>query len=154
MFDIVVIGHGAAGLTAALSAAETGHAAQTARQALRIAVIEQAPQGAHGGNTRFTPCYMRMAAPDRVAADFVDEMMHVSDGRNDRAYFERLAGEAPATIAWLQGHGVAFHAPGYYLSAGPARIQPVGGGNSIVEALTQAATEAGVEFLYERTAKT
>lgn len=151
MFDIAVIGHGAAGLTAALAAAQAGKAAG---QALRVAVIEQAPQGAHGGNTRFTPCYMRMAAPDQVAADFVDEMMRVSDGRNDRGYYERLAEKAPGTIAWLQEHGVAFHAPGYYLSAGPARIQPVGGGSSIVDALTRAARDAGVAFLYERAAKT
>ncbi len=151
MYDIVVIGHGAAGLTAALAAAESG---QAAGHTLRIAVIEQAPQGAHGGNTRFTPCYMRMAAPDCVDAGFVDEMIRVSGGCNDRAYFERLANEAPATIAWLQEHGVRFHTPGYYLSTGPARIQPVGGGNSIVEALTQAATDAGVEFIYETTATT
>ena len=48
----------------------------------------------------------------------------------------------PPTVGWLQGHGVEFVTPVYYLSAGPARIQPVGGGSAIVEKLL-AAAQAG-----------
>ena len=51
------------------------------------------------------------------------------------SYFRTLAENATATIGWLQGHGVEFVTPVYYLSAGPARIQPVGGGGAIVEKL-------------------
>ena len=140
------MGHGAAGLCAALTAAE---AAQSAGSTLRICVVERAAAGAHGGNTRFTPCYMRLEAPDRLAPGFVDEMIAVSGGRNDRAYFERLAAEAPATMTWLQDHGIPFHKPVYYLSTGPARIQPVGGGETIVRELTKAAEAAGVTFIYD-----
>ncbi len=149
-FDIVVVGHGAAGLTAALAAAE---ASRSIGRRLSIAVIERAARGEHGGNTRFTPCYMRMETPDRLSPDFVSEMISVSDGRNDLAYFRRLASDAPATIGWLQFHGVEFHSPSYYLSAGPTRIQPIGGGESIVRELTRAAENAGVQFFYERKAK-
>mgnify|MGYP001815512501 CR=1 FL=1 len=53
-FDIVVVGHGAAGLTAALAAAE---ADQSLGRRLSMAIIERAPKGEHEGNTRFTPCY-------------------------------------------------------------------------------------------------
>ncbi len=144
-FDIVIVGHGAAGLTAALAAAEEARAAGIDA---RITVVERAGEGAHGGNTRFTPCYMRLEAPDRLSPDFVEDMLAVSGGRNDRAYFETLAAEAPATMGWLQRHGVAFHNPVYYLSVGPPRIQPVGGGETIVRELTRAAKAAGVRFRY------
>lgn len=145
--NIVVVGHGAAGLTAALAAAEEARALDVPVQ---ITVIERAAEGQHGGNTRFTPCYMRLEAPDRLSPGFVDDMMAVSGGRNDRAYFETLAAEAPATMLWMQQHGIAFHNPVYYLSVGPPRIQPIGGGETIVRELTRAAKAAGVEFLYER----
>ena len=148
--QIIVVGHGAAGLTAALSAVE---AARDRRIDARITVLERAPEGRHGGNTRFTPCYMRLEAPDRISPGFVDEMLAVSDGRNDRAYFETLAADAPATMGWLQHHGVTFHNPVYYLSVGPPRIQPVGGGEAIVSALTSAAKAAGIAFRYGCLAK-
>ena len=50
----------------------------------------------------------------------------------DAAYIRRLAEDAPATMAWLMGHGIAFDKPVYYLSAGPPRIQPVGGGAAVL----------------------
>ena len=46
---------------------------------------------------------------------------------------------------WLQGHGVEFITPVYYLSAGPARIQPVGGGGVIIAKLLEAAKTGGRE---------
>ena len=79
---------------------------------------------------------------------FVDEIVAQSGGRADRAYFERLAEEAPATVRWLQGKGVEFHSPPYYLSKGPARIQPLGGGTALFDALWRSAKAEGVEFLY------
>ena len=111
-------------------------------------LIDRARQGEHGGNTRFSPSYMRMAAPDRVAPGFEDDLAEVSGGRMDTAYIRRLAAEAPATIAWLMGHGIAFDQPVYYLSAGPPRIQPVGGGAAVLHELERAARDAGVVMRY------
>jgi tricarballylate dehydrogenase len=146
---IVVVGSGAAGLAAALAAAE---AARTKDVACQITLIEKAPPGAHGGNTRWSPSYMRMAAPDRVEASFAGDLDAVSGGRMDRAYVHRLAAEAPATIAWLAAHAIAFERPVYYLSAGPPRIQPVGGGATVLRELGRAAVSAGVDVRYECTA--
>ena len=142
VYDIAVVGHGAAGLCAALCAAQSA-------PGLRIAVIERSPQSSSGGGTRWSPSNMRMKSTSEVAPGFEADMMAASGGHGDRAYFARLATEAPATLAWMEGHGVQFHSPGYYLSAGPPRIQPVGGGAVIVEALAAAARAAGVEFHYE-----
>jgi len=68
-------------------------------------------------------------------------------------YFRRLAADAAPTIAWLQRLGIEFHRPVYYLSAGPARIQPVGGGAAIVRVLLEEARTAGVSFLYGHAAE-
>ncbi len=91
---------------------------------------------------------MRLKSTSEIVPGFVDDMMEASAGRGDAAYFRRLAEEAPAAAQWAEQHGVKFHSPGYYLSAGPPRIQPVGGGGAIVEALSRAAASAGVSFRY------
>jgi tricarballylate dehydrogenase len=91
-----------------------------------------------------------MLSPDAMEAGFVDAIVAQSSGRADRAYFERLAAEAPATARWLQAKGIEFHTPPYYLAKGPARIQPVGSIGVLFEALWHSARSAGVEFLYER----
>jgi tricarballylate dehydrogenase len=143
---LVVVGHGAAGLAAALSAAEQ---AQDGGVPIDITLLEKSREDEAGGNTRWSPSNMRLDAPDRLGSGFVEEMLEVSGGRADRCYFEALADNATATIGWLQGHGVEFITPLYYLSAGPARIQPLGGGGAIVEKLVVAAKRAGVKVLYE-----
>lgn len=143
---LVVVGHGAAGLAAALSASEQ---ARDRGVAVEIALLEKSRAEQAGGNTRWSPSYMRMDAPDRIAPGFAAEMLAASGGLADQTYFRTLADNAVQTIGWLQSHGVEFVTPIYYLSAGPARIQPVGGGSIIVEKLAAAAKKAGVRVLYE-----
>jgi tricarballylate dehydrogenase len=144
---IVVVGHGAAGLSAALSATEM---ARERRIDAHVTVLERAPEAMCGGNSRWSPSNIRMRAPDAMEPGFVDEIIDHSGGRADRTYFERLAADAPGTARWLQGLGVEFHSLPYYLSKGPARIQPIGGGTALFDALWRSAKAAGVEFLYGR----
>jgi tricarballylate dehydrogenase len=141
---LVVVGHGAAGLAAAVAAAES---AQARGLDVAITVLEKADVAEAGGNTLWSPSYMRLDAPDRVAPDFEAAMREATGGR-DAAYFHALARDAAATVGWLQGHGVAFSTPPYYLSAGPLRIQPVGGGRALVAALAAAASRLGVTIRY------
>ncbi len=70
-------------------------------------------------------------------------MLKASGEKGDVGYFRTLADNATATVGWLQRHGVEFITPLYYLSAGPARIQPVGGGSAIVAKLLAAAKRGG-----------
>ncbi len=142
---LIVVGHGAAGLAAALSAAEY---ARSRGLRIDVTLLEKSREDDAGGNTRWSPSYMRLAAPDRLAPGFEEDMQEASGGLADRDYFHTLASHAPATIGWLQTHGVEFTTPIYYLSAGPPRIQPVGGGSAIVEKLSNAARQAGVKFRY------
>src|SRR5260370_23616536 len=143
---LVVVGHGAAGLAAALSAAEQ---ADGSGLRIDITLLEKSREAEAGGNTRWSPSYMRLDAPDRLGRGFEDDMQQASRGLADRNYFRALAENAVPTIGWLQGHGVEFVIPFYYLSAGPARIQPVGGGGALVEKLLGAAKRAGVKVRYE-----
>ena len=142
---LVIVGHGAAGLAAALSAAEEARRRGTA---IDITILEKAREEEAGGNTRFSPSYMRMAAPDRVAPGFGEDMFGACGGQGDADYFRTLAERAASTMAWLQSHGVEFSIPPYYLSVGPPRIQPVGGGRAIIERLGQAAKTADVRIRY------
>jgi tricarballylate dehydrogenase len=147
-YDIVVVGHGAAGLAAALGAAEGAGSP-------RVLVVERAPQAARGGNTRWSPSYMRLEAPDRLAPRFEEDMLETSGGRSDPAYIRRLAADATPVLTWLQQHGVTFdRPPNYFLTAAAPRIQPVGAGAAIVEQLARAAGEAGVTFAYDTEALT
>ena len=50
-FDLVVVGHGIAGLSAAVSAVQQG---------AKVAVIERAPAEESGGCTRYTEAYLRL----------------------------------------------------------------------------------------------
>lgn len=147
---LVVVGHGAAGLAAALSAAEQ---ARSRGLGIDITLLEKSREADAGGNTKWSPSYMRLEAPNRIAFGFEEDMQEASGGLGDRCYFRTLADNAVQTIGWLQAHGVEFVTPVYYLSAGPARIQPVGGGSAIVEKLLAAAKGAGVRVLYEHEAK-
>lgn len=143
---LIVVGHGAAGLAAALAAAEQAHSRGLS---VDITVLEKSRQDEAGGNTRWSPSNMRLDAPDRIDPGFVDDMLRASGGRGDPGYFRALADNATATVGWLQGHGVEFITPMYYLSAGPARIRPVGGGGALVARLLDAAKRLGVKFVYD-----
>jgi tricarballylate dehydrogenase len=146
---LVVVGHGAAGLAAALAAAE---AARSHGLAIEITLLEKSREQEAGGNTSCSPSYRRLAATDRLAPGFEADMLEASGGLADRSYFRTLAEHAVATVGWLGTHGVEFDTPIYYLSAGPPRIQPVGGGRAIVDGLSSAAKAAGVKILYETAA--
>jgi tricarballylate dehydrogenase len=95
---------------------------------------------------------MRMDAVDRIAPGFTDDMLAATGGRGDRTYFHTLSTHAVEAVGWLQAQGVAFATPPYYLSTGPTRIQPVGGGGAIIEKLAQAAKRTGVGIRYETAA--
>jgi len=147
--NLIVVGHGAAGLSAALAAAETAHARGAP---VKITLIDKAAESEAGGNTRWSPSYMRMASPTHMEPTFVNDMKEATRGQCDEAYFTRLAAEAPATVKWIAQHNIEFIQPTYYLAKGPPRIQPSGGGPVLIKQLAHAARQAGVTFRYGCTA--
>jgi tricarballylate dehydrogenase len=144
--NLIIVGQGAAGLAAALAAAQAG------RGAVRVSLVDKAAEDEAGGNTRWSPSYMRMAAVDKVEPSFVHDMLAATKYQGDETYFATLAHHAPETCKWIAAQGVEFIQPTYYLAKGPPRIQPLGGGPAIVKQLTLAAQKAGVKFRYGCTA--
>ena len=62
-FDVVVIGFGIAGLSAAVTAHQNGS---------NVAMLERAPSSERGGNTRYTDSLWRMQSQGAVSDDFQD----------------------------------------------------------------------------------
>lgn len=170
-FDVVVIGCGVAGLSAAMSAQQCG---------ARVAILERAPQEERGGNTRYTTAAIRMSSEHEVSADFEEQFArnggyHLDpalvaeaavDYENWPAIVKTLsfadpeviatfAGSAPATIAWLREQGVRFGPIGYYglTPRSSPRISISGGGLALIEAMAPRAEQGGAQFFYEHTAQ-
>ncbi|KAL1853221.1 hypothetical protein Daus18300_011869 [Diaporthe australafricana] len=129
-WDVLVVGGGNAGFSAAISAAEeltkVGSEAAT-----RVLIIDKCPESWAGGNSYFTAGAMRCVhdglsdvlplvnnvdadLATRIdlnpytADDFLNDMHRVTDGRYDRELGHRLVDDSNETVKWLAGHGVRF----------------------------------------------
>lgn len=168
--DVVVVGSGIAGLSAAISAREEGAS---------VLLLDRATESEAGGNTRYTEAYMRMASVDEPAEGLTDALVDDFMGHPDpgvtadltkpwdkrspllRAhpmvdldYVETFAEKAGPTLRWLEGHGMAFgQLPTLFLTTSTTRLAPIGGGLALVETLTRRAKELGVTFAYESTVR-
>ena len=80
-FDVIVVGCGIAGLSAAISAQQNG---------AKVAVLERAPYSERGGNTRYTESFWRMKSEDAVSDDFEDQFAANSGGWPDPGVLEDL----------------------------------------------------------------
>jgi len=170
-FDVVVVGCGVAGLSAAVSAAEGG---------ARVALLERTTFEERGGNTRYTEAYLRMKSETELAHDFESLLLNnsgyyiepdlaestVLDYENWSPITKALAftdpeliaffvDEVPHAVAWLKAHGVTYGEAGFYgLTPRPSpRIAINGGGWQLVETMTAFAEKLGVQFFYETTAR-
>lgn len=171
-FDVVVVGCGIAGLSAAVSAQQSG---------ARVAVLERATREERGGNTRYTESFWRMKSENEVSEDFEERFSENAGGHIDpeiikdavRPYDEwpsvlkglsftdpelvgKLSESAGPTLNWLKTFGVRFEfLPNYFIVESTTRIAPVGGGLALVEALAAYAESVpdDIEFFYETTAR-
>ncbi|MFC5827968.1 FAD-dependent tricarballylate dehydrogenase TcuA [Nonomuraea insulae] len=169
-FDVVVVGGGNAGFSAAHAAAERGR---------RVLLLERGPAEEPGGNSYYTAGAFRVAhdglpdvaglldpddrhavtvLPSYSAADFAADMAKVTGDRNDKALTEVLIGESAATLRWLHGKGLRFRlmyerqaypdGDGRQVFWGGLAVGSTGGGKGLIEQHTRAARQAGVEIRY------
>ena len=167
-FDLVVVGCGIAGLSAAVSAAERG---------ARVAVLERAPIEDRGGQSRYTEAYLRMKSHHEVSDDFETHFAENGCGSLDPDLIERsaessergmvralsladphfieaLATHAGPAVSWLTSLGARFDfLPTQFLTKSQPRLLPVGGGQALVDVLAKAAERLGVSFYYETSAQ-
>jgi len=138
--DLVVIGSGGTGLTAALRALDAG---------LRVIVLEKMP--ITGGNTQLAAGGMNAADTKPQAAmkiadswkSMYDDTMKGGKNLGDPALVEILAKQSSASIDWLLSVGADMNGVGRMAGASVDRThRPKGGdavGHNIVHALRQAA---------------
>jgi len=149
-YDLIVIGMGAAGLSATVSYSE---AIAAEGLTARVAVLERAPADQRGGATRYTSSWFRVTEDRQLDPKFIETMNTVSGGLADLDYCHTLAREVPNSLRFLDEHGV----PTTYFKQGlPNRNtggglgMPIGGGAAIVQGLAAIVERtAGSEILYE-----
>ncbi|KAI1325323.1 FAD binding domain-containing protein [Xylariaceae sp. FL0255] len=124
-FDIVVVGGGNAGYSAAISAAESLGSGSG------VLLVDKCPEEWAGGNTYFTAgafrtvhqgladvfpivnnvddtLYQSIDLDPYTRDDFLSDLHRVTGGRYDRTLGETLVDESNATVKWLAGHGIRF----------------------------------------------
>jgi tricarballylate dehydrogenase len=149
-YDLVVIGMGASGLSAAVSYAD---AVAVRGQPPSVAVLERSAKEDRGGSTRFTGSWFRVTEDRRLDPRFVETMDSVSGGLADLDYCRKLERELPASIEFLEEHDVGYV---YFKQGLPNRNtggglgMPVGSGLGIVDGLAGVLERTeGVQLLYE-----
>jgi len=149
-YDLVVIGMGAAGLSAAVSYVD---ATEAREQTPRVAVLERSVEEERGGSTRFTGSWFRVTEDRQLDPRFVETMESVSGGLADLDYCRTLERELPASIDFLEQHNVGYV---YFKQGLPNRNtggglgMPAGNGLGIVDGLAGVLERAdGAELLYE-----
>ena len=83
-YDVLVVGCGIAGLSAALSARECG---------ARVGILERAPEEERGGNSRYSGAILRMASETEVAPDFEEHFAHQAGYHLVREMVAETAGD-------------------------------------------------------------
>lgn len=168
--EVLVVGGGNAGFTAALAASERGR---------EVVLVEKAEEPASGGNSFYTAGATRIThqgleellefvepddrhavteVPAYTAADYLADLSKVSEGRNDPALSSVLVQESNPTMRWLHGMGLKYRlmyerqayrtSDGGYLFWGGLYVGNVGGGKGLMADHRAAARHRGVEVLY------
>ncbi len=149
-YDVIVLGHGMAGMAAALAAAEGG---------AKVAVVEKARKILSGGNSRIAGGGFCTPKEDTAEAKelFVQDFMKKSGYRADKKLTESLAENVLGDIDWLMGHGVEFMDstpfPPYHVNM---RVAPPGwyrGMPGLLDTMRSKCEGLGMVVYYETKAK-
>ena len=148
IYDTVVVGSGAAGLAAAVGAAQSGMK--------KVLVIEKAPT--LGGHTILSTGYMSAVSPEGKSPSqyrqdveaMIADMMRVGENRNNPVLVRKLVEESGSALMWLESMGLEWVPHVYQTLAGlsPRSYIPslVRAGYDYVVTLSKTARSLGVEI--------
>ncbi len=149
-YDVIVIGSGAAGLSAAVAASAAGAS---------VLVVEGARQV--GGSSRLSGGHFFAAGTSvqteaGVTGDSADAMfehyMTLNQWLVDPAVVRRYCDLSAPTFEWLKGLGVRFPAAGLYQSgigSVPRGHQPDGAGEAVIQVLDSHRSRQGVDLVLD-----
>ncbi len=154
-YDLVIVGCGAAGLSAAVTFSRQ---ASTLKRPAKIAVLERSTKEKRGGATRWTGAFLRISENREIDPNWIKQMQEVSKGKADLDYCKTLVREAPSSLKFIEDLGVELLFDRFPLAHSfgdgkPGMVppgRPNGGGAAIVEALAGVLEEnEHVHFHYE-----
>lgn len=154
--ETLIIGAGACGLVAALSAHEAG------QQVLMIEA-DAVPRGSTALSAGLIPAagtsFQQKAGIDDTAALFAQDIQSKAAGENEQALVDTLAQHAAPVIDWLAtDHGLPFSVVTDFDYPGHSRRRmhglPTRSGAELVDALRAACETAGIDIICDRRAET
>lgn len=177
VIDVLVVGGGNAGFSAATSAAESG--------ANRVVIIDKCPEDWAGGNSYFTAGAFRTVHTGTLdlipivnnvdsetakiidmepytPQDFQKDMDRLTSGRTNSALSKALVQDSNAAVKWLAKNGIrfqlsfnrqAYKVDGRYKFWGGMSLKTEDGGKGLIQDHQAAAQRHGVEVYYSTPAK-
>lgn len=152
--DIIIIAAGAAGLSAAVAAAQSGASVIVFEKNTITGGAANRGMGPLGIESRHTRARLLQPTKDEAFKVFMDYTHWRVDAKLVRAFLNK-SGE---TIHWLEALGVEFVEPATYFTGSYSTwhlVKPEiglpgpGGAATMIKILTQKATELGVTFCLE-----
>jgi tricarballylate dehydrogenase len=168
--QVIVVGAGNAGFSAALAAAERGRS---------VLLLERGTEAEPGGNSYYTAGATRVAhggmdelrsileedprhsltvVPPYSPGEFMADMSKVTNGGNDPELTQVLVDKSLDTVRWLHGHGLRYrlmyerqsylNEDGHHHFWGGLHIGNVDGGQGLVREHTAAARRLGIDVRY------
>jgi tricarballylate dehydrogenase len=147
-FDVIVIGGGNAGLSAALAAREQG---------AEVLIIERATAHMRGGNSRHTRnlrCVHDRESPYTTGSysegEFFDDLVSVTGCLTNPDLARLLIRESRRIPQWMTSHGVHWQKPiAGTLGLSRTNLFFLGGGKALLNTYYDRAARMGIHVLYE-----
>ena len=146
--DVLVVGGGNAGLSAAITAREAGAS---------VLLLEHAPKAFRGGNSRHTR-NLRLMHDSPTAtligsyskSDYWRDLLSVTQGNTDEHLAQVTIDGTSQLLPWMQAHGARFQpALEGTLSLSRTNAFFLGGGKALMNAYYAAAERLGVSVRYD-----